>query len=234
MRAAVIIPVFNHASRIAAVVRDASALGLPVLVVNDGSTDHTAEVLAELEGITVLHHARNLGKGAALLTGFAAVAPTCDWALTLDGDGQHRPTDGLRLLEAAKHQGTRVVVIGNRQGMQGEHVPWTSRFGRLFSNFWVWAVGGPWVHDSQSGFRLYPLPETSQCPTLARRYQWEVEILVLIRRRGIKVVEVPVSVVYQPKGERISHFRPWVDFRRNSATFSRLFFDRFFQWFRGQ
>ncbi|MGD9949987.1 MAG: glycosyltransferase family 2 protein [Desulfobulbus sp.] len=234
MRAAVIIPVFNHANRIAAVVRDASALGLPIFVVNDGSTDRTAEVLAELEGITVLHHARNLGKGAALLTGFAAVAPLCDWALTLDGDGQHRPADGLRLLNAAKNQSSRVVVIGNRQGMVGEHVPWTSRVGRLFSNFWVWAVGGPSVRDSQSGFRLYPLPEVLQCPTLSRRYQWEVEILVLAQRRGIEVVEVPVSVVYQPKGERISHFKPWVDFRRNAAIFSRLFFERFAYWFRKQ
>jgi glycosyltransferase involved in cell wall biosynthesis len=232
MRAAVIIPVFNHASRIAAVVQDASVLGLPIFVVNDGSTDHTAEVLAGLEGITVLHHARNLGKGAALLTGFAAAAPTCDWALTLDGDGQHRPADGQHLLEMVEQQGTRMVVIGNRQGMEGEHVPWTSRFGRFFSNFWVWAVGGPRVHDSQSGFRLYPLPEIMQCPASARRYQWEVEILVLARRRGLTFAEVPVSVVYQPKGERISHFRPWVDFRRNSATFSRLFFDRFFPWFR--
>jgi len=230
MRAAVIIPVFNHASRIAAVIEDAKPLGLPIFVVNDGSTDRTAEILAHIEGITVLHHPHNLGKGAALLTGFAAAGATCDWALTLDGDGQHRPADGLRLLKAAEEQERRVIVIGNRQGMEGKHVPWTSRFGRLFSNFWVWAVGGPWVQDSQSGFRLYPLAETLRCPTRARRYQWEVEILVVARRQGIRTIEVPISVVYQPKGERISHFRPWVDFRRNSATFSRLFFQRFFPW----
>ncbi|MGE4561235.1 MAG: glycosyltransferase family 2 protein [Desulfobulbus sp.] len=234
MRAAVVIPVFNHAGRIAAVVREALALGLPVFVVDDGSTDRTAEILAPIEGITVLRHQRNLGKGAALLTGFAAAASTCDWALTLDGDGQHRPVDGWRLLDAAQLRNRRVVVIGNRQGMAGEHVPWTSRFGRLFSNFWVWAVGGPWVRDSQSGFRLYPLPEILHCPARARRYQWEVEILVLARRRGLGAVEVPISVVYQPRGERISHFRPWVDFCRNSATFSRLLFERFFPWLRAR
>ena len=230
MRAAVIIPVFNHAGRIAAVIGEAKTLGLLIIVVNDGSTDGTGEVLAGIEGITVLHPPHNLGKGAALLTGFVVAASTCDWALILDGDGQHRPTDGLRLLKAAEDHEGRVIVIGNRQGMEGRHVPWTSRFGRLFSNFWVWAVGGPWVQDSQSGFRLYPLPETLHCPTRARRYQWEVEILVVAHRQGIKAIEVPISVVYQPKGERISHFRPWIDFRRNSATFSRLFFQRFFPW----
>ena len=108
--------------------------------------------------------------------------------------------------------GERVIVVGNRQGMAGENVPWTSRFGRGFSNFWVWAAGGPWIADSQSGFRLYPLPEALQLGVRARRYQFEVEILVRARRSGIATVEVPVSVVYQPKGVRVSHFRPWRDF----------------------
>jgi len=227
MRAAVIIPVYNHRQRVAEVIRQALALGLPVFVVDDGSTDGTAAVLATLAGITVLHHPLNQGKGAALLTGFAAAAPGCDWALTIDADGQHRPADGTALL-AVVRRGDRVIVVGCRQGMSGEHVPWTSRFGRLFSNFWVRAAGGPKLADSQSGLRLYPLPETLELGVRARRYQFEVEVLVRARRRGIATVEVPVSVVYQPKGERVSHFRPWVDFGRNSATFSRLIWSRLF------
>lgn len=119
----------------------------------------------------------NQGKGAALRTGFAAAAPTCDWAMTIDADGQHRAPEGRILLDAAR-QRTRVLVVGTRQGMSGEHVPWTSRFGRGFSNFWVWVAGGPWIADSQSGFRLYPLPETLELAVQARRYQFEVEVLV--------------------------------------------------------
>ena len=224
-----IIPVFNHAERVGEVIRQARQLALPLFVVDDGSTDDTPEVLAGIEGITVLRHPANQGKGAALLTGFAAAAATCDWALTLDADGQHLPADGLALLAAAQSAEKRVIVVGNRQGMGHHHVPRTSRFGRGFSNFWVWVSGGPGIGDSQSGFRLYPLPESLHLGVQARRYQFEVEILVRARQKGIETIEVPVSVVYQPKGERISHFRPWVDFCRNSATFCRLILWRIFR-----
>lgn len=233
MQAAVIIPVYNHEMQVAEVIREAKLLGLPILVVDDGSTDGTAQVLDRLTGITVLRHPINQGKGAALRTGFVAAASTCDWALTIDADGQHNPEDGRALLEIAQ-QGRRGIVVGKRQGMQGENVPWTSRFGRKFSNFWVWIAGGPWITDSQSGFRLYPLPETLALDVRARRYQFEVEVLVLARCNGIPTVEVPVSVVYQAKGVRVSHFRPWIDFCRNASTFSRLICARVFRLVRGQ
>jgi len=228
MRAAVLIPVYNHGAQIAGVIAAARPLGLPIFVVDDGSTDETAAVLAAQKQITVLRHPVNRGKGAALLTGFAAAASTCDWALTIDADGQHDPADGQALLAAAR-QYARVLVVGKREGMTGGHVPWTSRFGRGFSNFWVWVSGGPWIADSQSGFRLYPLPETLELGVAARRYQFEVEVLVRAQRRGIATIEVPVSVVYQPRGVRVSHFRPWRDFFRNSSTFCRLICGRFFR-----
>ncbi len=233
MRPAVIIPVYNHAGRIAEVIHQALELGLPVFVVNDGSTDKTADRIKAIDGITVLHHAANRGKGAALRTGFAAaVEKKCDWAVTIDGDGQHRPGDAKALLAAVSDAGRRIVV-GRREGMEeSEHVPWTSRFGREFSNFWVRVSGGPAIRDSQSGFRLYPLPEVLELGVAARRYQFEVEVLVRARLSGIEIVEVPVGVVYQPGEERVSHFRPWVDFWRNSATFSRLIFARLFRVFR--
>jgi len=233
MHPAIIIPVYNHEQRIAEVIRQALELDLPVFVVNDGSIDGTPEILAATEGITVLHHPVNRGKGAALQTGFAAASEKgCDWAVTLDGDGQHRPADA-RALFGAVADGRRCIVVGRRQGMaESEHVPWTSRFGRGFSNFWVRVSGGPTIHDSQSGFRLYPLPEILKFEVRARRYQFEVEVLVRAEQSGLATIEAPVSVVYQPKGERVSHFRPWVDFGRNSVTFSRLIFARIFRMFR--
>jgi hypothetical protein len=112
--------------------------------------------------------------------------------------------------------------------MAGEHVPWTSRFGRKFSNFWVWLSGGPVLSDSQSGMRLYPLPEAIVLPTKAQRFQFEVEILVQAKRKKLTVLETSIRVVYNPDGSRISHFRPFVDFIRNSLTFTRLIFTRIF------
>lgn len=226
-KVAIIIPVYNHGTRISDVVCKAATLEHPVFVVDDGSTDNTAEILSSLKNITVLTHQQNMGKGAALLTGFKVARQSCDWAITLDADGQHKSEDAGNLLRAV--QGSeRPIVIGKREGMDDDHVPWTSKFGRKFSNFWVWVSGGPLISDSQSGFRLYPLPESLILPVQARRFQYEVEILVKAHQQGIPVLEAPVQVVYQKGAERISHFHPWKDFMRNSATFSRLIFQRIF------
>ena len=226
-RVAVVIPVYNHATTVAEVVRQAIELRYPVFVVDDGSTDDTSQRLKEITGINIVTHKENRGKGAAILSGFAAAAKVADMVITIDADGQHYPQDALALV-AALPEGVRPIVVGKRMYAAGEHVPWTSRFGRKFSNFWVWVSGGPALSDSQSGMRIYPLPESINLEVKARRFQFEVEILVKAKTKGIPVIEVPVRVNYNPGGERISHFRPFVDFMRNSSTFSRLIFTRIF------
>jgi len=224
-RFAVLIPVYNHAEGIVSVIDRARPLGLPILVVDDGSTDGTKARLQGIAGVTVLRHDRNLGKGAAILTGFSALQGKADWAVTLDADGQHDPQD-IPALIGAIPPGLRPIVVGRREGMAGSDVPWTSRFGRKFSNFWVRAAGGPVLADTQSGMRAYPLPEAARLEVKARRFQFEVEILVRARWQGIPVREIPIRVSYAPGGKRVSHFRPFVDFCRNTETFSRLIFLR--------
>jgi glycosyltransferase involved in cell wall biosynthesis len=226
-RFAFVIPVYNHAGTVAQVVKDAQALGFPVFVVDDGSTDNTYDQIKEIAGIQILRHPQNQGKGAAILTGFAAASAVADFAITIDADGQHYPEDAKILIKAIPKK-TRPIVVGARDYKPGEHVPWTSSFGRKFSNFWVRTSGGPKISDSQSGFRIYPLPEALNLKTKAQRFQFEVEILVQAKREGIPVIEAPVRVNYNPEGGRISHFRPFVDFCRNSSTFSRLIFRRIF------
>lgn len=226
-RFAFVIPVYNHAGTVARVVRDARALGHPVFVVDDGSTDSTFDEIKNIQGIQILRHKQNLGKGAALLTGIAATAAAADWVITLDADGQHDPEDAQHLIQSIPDN-KRPIIVGARQGMTGEHVPWTSSFGRKFSNFWVRTSGGPKISDSQSGFRIYPLPEALNLGVKARRFQFEVEILVQAKRKGIPVIEAPIRVYYNPEGGRISHFRPFVDFLRNASTFTRLIFRRIF------
>ncbi|MCP4686523.1 MAG: glycosyltransferase family 2 protein, partial [Desulfobacterales bacterium] len=180
-RFAFVIPVYNHPGRIQRVVAGALERGIPVFVVDDGSTDATGDIVlwmkGAMKGVHRLRHERNQGKGAALLTGMAAAAEVADWAIVVDGDGQHDPADAVELVRAAPREG-RAIIVGARQGMIGPDVPWTSRFGRKFSNFWIQMAGGPKISDSQSGFRIYPLPETLDLKARSRRFQFEVEILV--------------------------------------------------------
>jgi glycosyltransferase involved in cell wall biosynthesis len=222
---AIVIPVYNHHQKIAAVIESALTLNRPIFVVNDGSSDATHERIKKMSGIHIIRHKKNLGKGAALMTGFAAASKTADWAIALDADGQHDPGDANHLINAARHS-PNAIIIGRRTGMEGANVHWTSRFGRQFSNFWVWISGGPMLTDSQSGFRAYPLPASMNLNVKSQRFEFEVEILVRARRKGISIIEVPVSVRYDPPGERISHFRPWLDFFRNTRTFAGLIVER--------
>jgi len=224
VRFAVIIPTYNHGSRITDVVRKARTLGWPIFVVDDGSTDTTARMLDDLDGIHLLCHPANQGKGAALITGMRAAADMADYAITMDADGQHDPADARRLM-AAIGDHRRAIVVGRRQM---DDAPWTSRKGRAFSNFWVWAAGGGRLMDSQSGFRIYPISETLGLEVVARRYQFEVEVLVRAAWQGIPIVEAPISAAYGSTLPRISHFRPFIDFLRNSKTFSRLIIKRVF------
>lgn len=220
-RFAAVIPVYNHELTVARVVRQTLALGIPVFVVEDGSTDSTFDRLKQVKAAHLIRHPFNRGKGAAIMTGMLAAAKVADWAITLDADGQHRPADARTLVRAIPGN-SRPIVLGYRQGMLAAQSPWTSRFGREFSNFWVRASGGPRVGDSQSGFRIYPLPECIDLGVKARRFQFEIEVLVKARWSQIPVVEAPVSVTYHPGAPRISHFHPFFDFLRNFGLFSRL------------
>lgn len=223
-RFAVIIPTYNHGGRVAAVVRHALLLGFPIFVVDDGSTDETAAILRSVSGVHLLVHPRNQGKGAALVTGMRAAAEVADYAVTIDADGQHDPVDAMKLVAAIPAK-RRVIVVGRREMADA---PWTSRKGRRFSNFWVWVSGGPRLTDSQSGFRIYPLPETLDLGVIARRYQFEVEVLARAAWQGIPVREATISANYATALPRISHFHPFVDFMRNFGVFSRLITRRAF------
>lgn len=224
-RFAVVIPLYNHGATIAGVVRKAIHHHLPVIVVDDGSTDGGLNTVNTIPEVLVLRHQRNLGKGAALVTGMQAAAESADWAVCLDADGQHDPDDMIQLMQAIP-KGRRAIILGKREGMST--APWTSRFGRKFSNFWVWVSSGVRLSDSQSGFRIYPLPEVLELEVRAGKYQFELEVLAKAAWKAIPIIETPISVSYQVDGRRISHFHPWKDFLRNTQTFSRLIVRRVF------
>jgi len=222
-----VIPVYNHDQEVCDVIKKALKLKIPVFVVDDGSTDSTFEKIKKIKEINLLRHKVNTGKGSALMTGWTEAAKITTWAITIDADGQHNPKDAINLIRAIP-DGQRPVMVGIRKGMSEINVRWTSRFGRKFSNFWVLLAGGPKMTDSQSGFRIYPLPEAMNLNVKSKRFQFEVEILIKAGWKKIPVIESPVSVTYQPRGKRVSHYRGFVDFLRNAQTFSRLIIQRIF------
>ncbi len=211
-RACVVIPVFNHAHTVAAVVRGALEHASTVLVCDDGSTDSSGRE-AESAGAVVLPHFKNSGKGAALRTLLEeANRRGFRYAISLDADGQHLPGD-LPLFAKAVAEEPGALFIGSRNLSQAG-APSSSQFGRKFSNFWVWFECGWRVDDTQCGYRAYPLPETLQLKTNRKRYDFEVEIILRAGWAGLALRSVPVSVIYP--ADRITHFRPFADNTRIS------------------
>ena len=145
-----VIPTYNNVGTVAGVVRGVLAQGLPVLVVDDGSTDGTEEAFKGLE-ITYLRHPKNRGKGIALRTGLEEARRLgYRFALTIDADGQHDPGDIPALVAAA---GDRTLVIGSRN-IAADGMSSGSTFANKFSNFWFTVQTGRKLPDTQTGFRV--------------------------------------------------------------------------------
>lgn len=212
----VVIPTYNNDGTIGRVVEETLAECDDVIVVNDGSTDTTASILSTFEGITLVTLPKNSGKGAALKAGFRkALDMGFVYAITLDGDGQHYPKEITKFLEANKeHPGTLIVGSRNPESIDRSK---GSNFANQFSNFWFWLQTGRRLSDTQTGYRLYPLRKLHGLCLLTSRYEAELELLVFSSWHGTDIVEIPIDVYYPPQEERVSHFRPGMDFARISV-----------------
>ena len=202
---AAVIPCLDGAPTLRAVVEGVRPHVAQTIVVDDGSRDDTVAI-ARRSGSVVVRHLRNLGKGAAIMTGLAeARARGFGHAVLLDADGQHPPENVPRLLEEARAH-PAALIIGARD-FRGQPVPRASRFGRRFSNFWVWLETGLRLQDTQSGLRIYPVPEILALHVPPSRFEWEVEVIVRAAWGGLSVREIDASVFYPPPAERRSHYR---------------------------
>jgi len=194
-----------------------------VIVVNDGSTDGTGEILRAMKNITLVDYEVNAGKGTALKRGFKkAIEMGFAYAITLDADGQHYPEDIPVLLDAnIMHPGS--LIVGSRR-LEGVERSKGSSFANKFSNFWFCVQTLHRIPDTQTGYRLYPLHKLYGLGLLTSRYEAELELLVFASWHGVKIVPVEVNVYYPPRGERVSHFRPGLDFGRISLLNTCLCF----------
>jgi glycosyltransferase involved in cell wall biosynthesis len=204
MTTAAIVPAFDAERRVGDVIESLLRIWPgPVWLVDDGSTDTTAEV-ASRAGATVVRHPRNLGKGAALRTGMrAALAAGCQIAVTIDADGQHLPSEALRLHQCCDDP--HAIVIGVRD-LAGAGAPLANQRSNRFSNLVLSAFTGTELHDTQCGLRRYPLASTLALEAKEDGYGYEAEVLIRAVARGIRIVHEPVRVTYPPAAERITHF----------------------------
>lgn len=211
----VVIPTYNNGGTIADVVCRAQAECCDVIVVCDGCTDNTLEQLKGLEQQpAIVELPTNSGKGAALKEGFRyALERGFAYAITLDGDGQHYPED-ISILLAANQKHPGALIVGERRDLESAERSRGSRFANAFSNFWFAVQTGTYLKDTQTGYRLYPLKKLYGLSLLTSRYEAELELMVFAAWHGVKLVSEQVNVFYPPRAERVSHFRPVMDFVR--------------------
>jgi glycosyltransferase involved in cell wall biosynthesis len=232
----IIIPTYNNSQTLENILLGVIEYTENVIVVNDGSTDKTLDILKKFPQLSVINQKKNFGKGYALRTGFKYAAERgFDYAITIDSDGQHLPDDIPEFLNAAK-ENENAIIIGSRN-MEQEGVPRKSSFGHKFSNFWFRVETGIKLSDTQSGYRLYPLKQLQKIHFFTRKFEFEIEAIVRAAWRGIPVISVPVNVVYAPKETRVSHFRPIRDFTRISIlntflVFIAIFWEKPFSFIR--
>lgn len=215
LKACVLIPTYNNAKTLEAVIAKTLEYCEEVIVVNDGATDSTQEIISKFNDITVVVHEVNKGKGMALRNGFKkALELGFDYVITIDSDGQHYPEDFITFLNKVEEI-PNSLIIGARN-MAVDNVPGKSTFGNKFSNFWFWVETGIQLPDTQSGYRLYPVRRMRNIWLFTTKFELEIEVIVKAAWRGIPVISVPVKVYYAPQGERVTHFRPGKDFTRIS------------------
>lgn len=222
-RVCIIIPFYNNRQTVDAVAAR-SATHIPdIFLVDDGSTDGSAETIHRLDGMRLLRLSINSGKGAAVQAAArAAFAEGFTHAIQIDADLQHDP-DSIPLFLEMLGTDPGAVVIGAR--CFDRDTPTLSRFGRWLGNLWVRIETlGIRVDDTQCGFRLYPLNLFHTLRLDQDRMAFDVEIIVKAVRHGYRIRNLEVPVRYFKGSERVTHFRLF----RDNWEMSKLHF--LFTW----
>ena len=221
-RMAVIIPALNAERTLRQVIIDARAQLEPVIVIDDGSSDATADV-AGAAGASVIRHDVNRGKGGALKTGFRwAMENDFDAVITIDADGQHLASEIPKFVRE-RVSGGADLIIGGRAHHLGEMLPRRRMANRFSAKCIAWSAGVP-ITDSQSGFRLYSANLIRSTELHTNGFDMESEVIVRAGRRGLRIVTIPIDLGFVD-GIATSHYKPLKDTLRIAST---VFRTRFF------
>ena len=226
---AAVIPVYNHEHAIAAVLAAVLQHDLHCVLVDDGSSPACAQVLDQLaaqepQRITLLRHTVNRGKGGAVITGLHHLAQQgYSHALQIDSDGQHDASDIARFVAlAAAHPDA--VISGCPQ--YDDSVPKVRLYLRYLTHIWVWINTLSFdIRDAMCGFRIYPLAAVTALTAthkIGMRMDFDIEILVRLHWRGLRIINLPTRVHYPSDG--VSHFKVWLDNVLISRLHTVLFF----------
>lgn len=212
----IIIPTYNNERTLKRVIDSILEYSNNIIVVNDGCTDSTSQILESYSSLEKIHFQTNKGKGLALRKGFKhAIDLGYDFAITIDSDGQHFASDIPAFIKSLEANNVEDILIIGARNMKQEGVPGKSSFGNNFSNFWFKFETGIKLQDTQSGFRLYPLRVIKDMKFFTTKFEFEIEVIVKSAWSDVPVINIPIQVLYD-ESERVSHFRPFKDFTRIS------------------
>jgi len=218
LKLSVLVPVFNERDSIEEIVRRISAVPISkeIIVVNDCSRDGTREILdrLQIEGLRVIHHDHNQGKGAAVRT--ALKAATGDVAIIQDADLEYDPSEYVKLLHPIL-EGRAQVVYGVRN-LDGQR--WLFRNGNRVLTWITNLLYGSRIHDMETCYKLVPTELFRSLDIRCNRFDLEPEITAKLLRRGYKIHEVPIS--YLPRGDK--KLSAWRDGMPAVLTLLRLRF----------
>jgi len=204
LKVGILIPAYNESEHIGSLVRKLRSMNLETIVIDDGSKDATSFKARE-NGAKVIRHDKNLGKGAALKTGFAAaLKENYDAVIMMDGDAQHNPADISKLIAAAS-MNPNALIAGNRMN-DAANMPIARKLTNRFMSFLVSAICRQRIPDSQCGFRLIRKNFLKKITIESLRFEVESELLVKASAAGVKIISVPIETLYGKEASQINPF----------------------------
>lgn len=203
MKTLALIPCYNHQRYLPNVVNEIKKYCKDILIVDDGSTDGSYNVIKNIDGAAVIRHDTNKGKGAALKTGFKyAIKQGYDSVLTIDADGQHKAFDIPNFLKKSENYS---IIIGSRMH-NVRNMPLRRILANSLSSFLISLKIGQKISDSQSGFRLIKTDVLKKVKLKSNDYQMETELILKAAKKGYKIGYVPIETIY---GKEVSHINPF-------------------------
>lgn len=214
----IVIPVFNEEKVISGVVLEIKKSGYHnIIIVDDGSVDHTYDKVKNIEGVIILRHFLNRGKGAAIKTGIeAAKILGANAVVTIDGDGQHNSEDIGKMEKLIYNKYD--VVLGVRF-KNDNTIPFLKIIYNRIGNFFTWLVYGLWVSDSQSGLRAYSHKTIELLDTKTDKYEYDSEVIGEIKKNKLNFIEIPIKVKYTQYSNNKKHKQ---DFKNGVKTLIRM------------